>query len=439
MNSPIITPSGSFGSIQGSGSRYFQIRNSDDEKEQVEESENSFWGTSMNILNAAMGAGILLFPSQFADLGLVLGPVSLVLVAALMVCTLRIIGKAGHQLNTQNYQEVVKLVLGPTAGKLICVTMTAYILGCCISYLILITDQVTALVVCDWLNRTVVTIGAGVLALPMMMMPDITLLSYTSSFGVLAQFYIIVCVFYHCIDGIVETGVEPSPVLEASWGTSLGSAVALYTFSLQCHMVFIPAVSKLRNRTQARVDGAAVTGIFTCVMFYLIMGILGYLNYGSSVKPDIVAFNLPDTIDVQIARAALAVKSLMAYPLLHFVARMCIADLLGYDMTSVSWRDPKFPRGVYVFVTLSFLVTSVITAISFSQIDILIDLSGAVFGVFQVYFWPALLYYHLIEPRNRTRGRAIVSSIIIVICFTVTAFQLYNTFKPKRKIISMKI
>jgi amino acid permease len=390
----------------------------------------------MNILNSAMGAGILLFPSQFADLGIILGPASLVLVAGVMVYTLRIIGRAGYQSNSRNYQEAVKTVLGPTAGKLMCVTMSAYILGTCVSYLILIADQVTAVFSYDWVSRTAVTIGAGLLALPMMMMPDITLLAYTSTFGVLAQFYIIICIFYHCIHGIVETGVEPSPFVEANWGPSLGSAVALYTFSLQCHMVFIPAVSKLRYKTQARVDGAAFIGIFTSVMFYLAMGILGYLNYGASVKPDIVAYNLPDTVDVQIARLALAVKSLMAYPLLHFIARMSIADLIGYDLTTLSWNDPDYPREVYRCLTLAFQVISVITAIFISQIDILIDLIGAIFGVFQVYFWPALLYYNLLKSEKRTLRRVrrtFVSLILIVMCFSVTAFQLYNTFKPNLK------
>jgi len=413
----------------------YQILVSSDEQVELQKTsstESSFFGASMNVVNAAMGSGVLVFPNEFANLGLSLGVGSLVIAAFLMISTLHIVGKAGYICKSPNYQDAVKALVGTFASKGICITMGFYILGTCTSYLILIADQVEAVFKYSWLTRTVIIILAGVLAFPIMLMPDITLLSYTSTFGVVAQCYMVGCVMYHCLRGIVEEGIEPSPIQQANWGTSLGTAFALYTFSLQCHMVFIPVVQKLRNQTPMRIDGVAVTGVFSCALLYAIVGILGYLNYGEDVNEDVLAFNLPDTVDVQVARIAIALKNLVSYPLLHFAARMCIANFLGYDLSHLQWKDSNYPRKIYVLITSMFLAISVFIATTVSHLDTLIDLNGAVLGVFQVYFWPALLYYYLSES-PRTLATKLVALTLIILCFAVTGFAVFNALERHSK------
>jgi len=391
--------------------------------------KSTFFGASMNIINAAMGAGILIFPRKFATLGLMLGTISLFIAALLMTATLHIIGKAGYLCSSASYQNAVTVLLGTAAGKGTSITIGFYILGTCTSYFILIADQIETVIEYSWLRRPFIIIGAAVLVFPIMLMPDITLLEYSSTFGVLAQCYMIGCVIYHCVDGIVNDGIKPSPIVQAHWGTCLGSAFALYTFSLQCHLIFIPVVKQLRNQTQARMDGVAITGLLSCALLHAVVGVLGYLNSGALVNPDILAFNLPNSIDVKIARIAIALKCLLSYPLLHFAARTCFADLLGYDL-SLGWRDPDYPRRIYVLLTLMFLGISVLIAIMVAHIDTLIDLNGALLGVFQVYFWPALMYFFYHKP-PRSCVTLLVALSFVIICFAVTGFAVYDSLHKR--------
>jgi len=388
--------------------------------------KTSFFGTTMNVVNGTMGAGVLLFPNQFARLGLAVGVSSLFIAAVLMVSTLHIIGKAGHISNATNFQKVVKTYVGKAAGKGTSLTITLYTLGTCTSYLILIADQIETLIKRQWLTKKVIILITAALLFPLIMMPNITWLSYTSTFGVAAQCYTVGCVWYHCVDGIVENGIKPSPIVYYEWTIIIGQGFALYTFALQCHHIFIPVVSKLKDRTQARVDGVAVTGICICTIFNIVTGVLGYLNFGDAVVADVLAFNLPNTVDVKIARIAIALKCLMAYPLLHFAARMSFADLLGYDIASLSWRDAHYPRKTYLILTMSFLSISVCIAVAVDFFDVIVDFNGAVFGVFQTYFWPAMLYYFMQKP-PRTLQRLLISSALVFICFTVTFFDIYCT------------
>jgi len=349
-----------------------------------------------------------------------------------MSLTLHIIGKAGHMTNSQTYQEAVKVLVGEAASKGVSLTMGIYILGTCTSLLIVIADQIETIFKHSWLTRTVIIIGAGILIFPLMLIQDIALLSYSSTFGVLAQIYMVVCVMYHCIDGIIEDGLEFSPIEKALWGRSLGSAFALYTFALQCHLIFIPVTRNLENKTQARMDGVAITGVFTCVFLYTVVGALGYLKYGAHVNPDILAYNLPNTIDVKIARLAIALKSVVAYPLLHFAARLCVADLVGFDLSLWKWQDSRYPKKFFITITVIFLCISIYIATKVSGIDKMIDLNGALLGVFQVYFWPALMFYFYHKP-PRPRVNKVISLILILICFGVTGFATYDSLTITRK------
>jgi len=94
-------------------------------------------------------------------------------------------------------------------------------------------------------------------------------------------------------------------------------------------------------------DGVAITGIFSCVLLYTVVGALGYLKYGTHVNSDILAYNLPNTMDVKIARLAIALKCVVAYPLLHFAARLCVADLIGFDLSLWKWQDSRYPKKVF--------------------------------------------------------------------------------------------
>jgi len=432
-----MAPFGSPGNIQGDESIDFYKPLTDDDEyrgslaskydtggTRCEESKVGFFGAVMNVTNAALGAGILLFPNEFSKLGIAVGLGSLLIAMVLMISTLRIIGKAGNITNAANYQEAVKALLGPVAGKGTSVTMTFYLLGTCTSYLVLIADQIETVITVSWLTRTVIILITGGIVFPLMLMPDITFLSYTSTFGVVSQFYLVAVVMYHSIDKVDAEG-PTKPLNMAAFDFNLGAAFALYTFSLQCHHVFIPVVSKLKNRTQARVDGVGALGLILCTILYGSLGVLGYLAYGSDVNADIIAFNLPDTVDVQVARVCLALKCIVSYPLLHFAGRMCFADLLGYDL-ACNWRSPKFPRKVYFTLTVVYLVVSVFIATTIQKIDLIVDLNGAVLGVFQVYFWPALL---LSKLGKRTCLRLLGVVGLIIVCFSVTGFDIAKTVK----------
>jgi len=424
-----LTPGGRvlIKSIQETEEEPYEIVKSDNEDMITPGSSSwttSFFGTVIQIINGTMGPSLLIFPHMFALLGLGLGLVSLLVTVSLMYYTLRILGRAAYQTDAPNYQEAVKAFAGSFAGKGTSLTMAFYCLGICSSYMVVIAEQVGTVICSSWVNEDVIIVIAGILLFPLMMMPDITFLTYTSTFGVVAQWYIVFVLWYHCIRGITTTGIDTGVVRVYSWGTSLGVGFALYTTALKSHHVFIPIVAKLQNRTQARIDMVLLTGLSICVFLFAATGVLGYLNFGSTVEADILAYNLPNDTDVKIARIALAIKCMMNYPLIHFAARMSFADCIGYDLCSLDWRDPEYPKMTYLFLTMFYLMVSMIIGLTIQHMDLLIELNGAVLGALQVYFWPAVLFFFM-QKYPRTLQRWFKSGGIIVFSFSVMFFGIY--------------
>jgi len=216
-----------------------------------EEGKSSLLEAAFNVSNAALGAGILMFPLLFSQMGLLLGLLSFIVAILLMSVTLHILAMAAAHSRKPNYQEVVAHIIAPWAGIAIDCTMGLYLFGCCASYFVVLADMMCA--VFPNLHRNWVITMAALLASPLMCMDDISKLAATSSFGVFVNFFVVLIL-------LVESGIY--------WGQNgtqcnmftsfdvraFGSAFSTYCFGLQCHLVFIPVYYSIRRNTVRRMD-----------------------------------------------------------------------------------------------------------------------------------------------------------------------------------------
>ena len=69
-------------------------------------SGGSFWGSVFNLLNAAIGAGVLALPSCVQSTGLVLGMIVASVLAALLYYSLHIIGKCNVLAQEPSYHRL---------------------------------------------------------------------------------------------------------------------------------------------------------------------------------------------------------------------------------------------------------------------------------------------------------------------------------------------
>ena len=101
----------------------------------------SVLSTAFNLINCAIGAGVLSVPYAVRSMGAVLGALSLCLVMAISVLTLNVLTRAARAYGASSYQELVRKSMGWFAAHVVSLTLIAYVFGSCVAYTIVCADS----------------------------------------------------------------------------------------------------------------------------------------------------------------------------------------------------------------------------------------------------------------------------------------------------------
>jgi sodium-coupled neutral amino acid transporter 7/8 len=185
---------GGKGSVQDEGGEGDELRVAE---VRLPQGNTSPWGAVFIVINAALGAGLLTFPSAFYSAGGVL-PALLVMAFLLVWIALGLIVLAhlAETLQASTYEEVVGRACGPVVKAVVDSCIIVYTFGTCIAFLVVIGDQLQDLssairvrgkVIAGewWIDRRLLMSLAALLLLPWLWMKRIGVLSYTSALGVL--------------------------------------------------------------------------------------------------------------------------------------------------------------------------------------------------------------------------------------------------------------
>mmetsp|Transcript_10579 Transcript_10579/g.26909 ORF Transcript_10579/g.26909 Transcript_10579/m.26909 type:complete len:479 (-) Transcript_10579:1-1437(-) len=363
--------------------------------------QSSFYGVVFNVANAALGSGVLLFPQLLARNGWVVGVLAMFTAAAIMGATLHILSVAAIEMGQRTYQNALAAATHRSLGKAIDVTMSLYLVGSCSSYFVVVADQLQA-VGGDAISgrpwRVGIISAAALLQIPLVLQRDLSALALTSAFGVFTNLYVALDIAVESLFVVLANGIHPD-ITKVTWdGYALASAFGTFAFAFQCHHFFIPVAFTLRRRSLKRLDGVVAVAYTLCCVAYLGCGLAAYMAYGPEVHSDVLAKDVPSNFGSSAARVCLALKSMVAYPLLHFPARLCLSDLLctGDILRPQRWRWFYGLTGVFLLATWT-------VALVVPDLGYLVGLTASGLGVFQVFIWPGAMLAGL---RGCSRSRA---------------------------------
>lgn len=278
---------------------------------------------------------MLAFPSAFRETGIVGGIVLTLLFAGVMGWTLHILGMASNVAQTDSYQSVIRQLLGPFAGFLVSVSMSIYLFGSCIAYLDIIADQVASVAIASGMGGTVLASRPAIIAVvvvvvlvPLCLLPKIEALNYASAIAVMSIVYLEGDVVAHSISHLNSPSAVEVPVSLFNVSVGLAKALPILAFALQCHLVYVPVYHSMENQSLRTMDLVSVVCYALCLCLYIPTGIMGYLQFGARTCSDIVSQNLPSVPDTDVARGSIALTALLSFPLLHFVARTTLNDVI---------------------------------------------------------------------------------------------------------------
>ena len=252
----------------------------------------SVLSTAFNLINCAIGAGVLGVPFAVRSMGAVLGALSLCLVMAISVLTLNVLTRAARAYGASSYQELVRKSMGWFAAHVVSLTLIAYVFGSCVAYTIVCADSfgefnkrafgsgsIAA-------NRSVIVLFTSTcVMLPLSLLRSMERMAFASSFSVLALLYtavVVVAKGFNAVralffDVFVATmrhrssgGGGPDHDFLASkdvddgssgnrtrdvraWVLDPGTVLALpvLVFAFQCHVQVVSIFAELRDPSRA--------------------------------------------------------------------------------------------------------------------------------------------------------------------------------------------
>ncbi|WVF66405.1 hypothetical protein IAT40_001145 [Kwoniella sp. CBS 6097] len=289
----------------------------------------------INLTNTAVGAGALAFPSAFASMGLIPGIISCAASASTTIFGLYLLSRCAAMVGTRpgdegkkaSFNELAKLTFGKGwATKLFDLAIAIKCFGVSVSYLIIcktllpqvsytiskvlhhpLADDSLLLASHFWLFVCMIVI------VPLSFLKTLDALKFTSQIALLTVVYLVfVVVGWFFIKGASPTRGE---VELARFGKNTLSSFPVQVFAYTCAQNLFPIFNELQNRTQKRLNIVIGASMGSACVVYEILGIIGYLTFGSKVGSNIIAMYPPTSMIIAIGRFGIVLLVGLSYPL----------------------------------------------------------------------------------------------------------------------------
>ena len=366
--------------------------------------KTSWIGTYGFLTKSMLGAGMLQLASVCAAYGSVLGIILCVFAALMTIVALFFNAQLArdHPGKVISFYTVSKHI-SPAACWIIDIACILDCFGASISYIqtVGIMMAPTLLMLTDWdipndtliLYIKIITVAA---LAPFCFLRGISHASVLSYIG-------IACITYVCIMPFIYVGDGPIDVVTPLWPNSfMGSMrkLPVYFFAFSCMQNLFTVVNEIENFTVRRVQTVCASAVSTGLILYLVVMLVPFITFGSTVKDVFLESYIPYRLPVQLAYILTALQVSIGYVLVIHPTRQSILSLWYRETEPGEAHERKLRMiitGVLVAATMGIsLLTN-----SISTVTELTGLFGANTYCFTA---PSYMFYKRYHPKNFKDG-----------------------------------
>ncbi|XP_044310224.1 proton-coupled amino acid transporter 1-like [Varanus komodoensis] len=355
--------------------------------------------TLIHLLKGNIGTGMLGLPLAIRNAGIVMGPVSLVVIGIIAVHCMDILVKCAHHFCNKHqkpfldYGDAVKhgLEASPSAwlrdhslwGRyLVGFFLILTQLGFCCVYFVFLADNLKQVI--SAANGTTNDCSANETAImaPTMssqlyilsLLPFVVLLVFIQNLKILSIFSMLANILMLCslimiFQYIVRDIPDPSHLpMVAPWKTFplfFGTAI----FAFEGIGVVLPLENKMKNPQHFPIILYVGMGIVS--ILYLSLGALGYLRFGAKIQPSIT-LNLPNCWLYQSVKLLYSIGIFFTYALQFYVPAEIIIPM------ATSRVSERWAFWVNLLLRVLLVGLTCVLAILIPRLDIVISLVGSV-------------------------------------------------------------
>lgn len=381
---PLFKGDGSVADLEKAGS---------EEKEAHQPTTNC--ETMMHLLKGNIGTGVLAMPSAFANAGIAVGSVGVILMGIICVHCMHVIVKCNHILSKKlgcsslDFAGVAEnaFKLGPqryrrfsnVARTAVNVFLLLTQFGFCCVYFVFVAASIQEVLKGVGMSGTAVNIYVCLAAtLPFMILYNfirsLQMLAIASTIANVLQITGMALIFYNLLQDMPDISERPA---SASWSQlPLYFGTAIYAF--EGIGLVLPLENEMKTpQAFAGPTGVLNTGMMIVVCLYTAMGFFGYLKYGNEVRGSIT-LNFPPSPLNEVLRVAFTIAIFLSYALQMYVPIQItwpsIANKL--DLAGGKYSEGTVLAMEYGLRTGYVLITFALAAL-IPQLDLFISLVGA--------------------------------------------------------------
>eukprot|EP00397_Hematodinium_sp_SG-2012_P009900 GEMP01009999.1.p1 GENE.GEMP01009999.1~~GEMP01009999.1.p1 ORF type:complete len:486 (+),score=77.57 GEMP01009999.1:115-1572(+) len=332
------------------------------EVKKSEEKGAGILGGSFNLSNAALGAGILTFPDQFARLTIGAGTVLQILFIALVIFGLIVHGQTAKLTVSDSLPMAARRLFGKNVERVAIVLLIVYCWFTTLAYLVAIGSSLESFgealrgkMASDaadapwyWDRRFTTSVLSIVFVYPLSLLRNMSALSWSSSIAIMSVCYITIFVLVSAIvynDDVgdrddtagvcdpMEWRAIPTPTF---WG--IVPAISSMLFGYQCHLSSYCNYGSLTTKAKSAYPYITLIGSLVCFFTYTTVGISGAYLFGGCTHTWVLNNYAVNDTAANVARALIAVAVAFSYPILAFTGRREILRLFDTLSAARNWE-----------------------------------------------------------------------------------------------------
>jgi len=294
-----------------------------------------------------------------------------------------------------------------------------------------------------------------VFLIPLAFLRRIDSLRHTSYVALFAVAYLLVIVIYCYFWPLA--GIPPSGEVHLIHFTpTFVSTFPIQVFAFTCAQNIFPLYNEVKTNSQKRMNIIIGSSIGSAIVTYEIIGIFGYLTFGSKVGANIIGMYPSTSLFIACGQLAIVVLVLFSYPLQVHPCRNCLDKVFHWGhvqatapvktdddeeendeeiMVAVN-RDAEMTTFKHTMLTSAIVTGGFTIAYLVDDLQMVLSFVGSTGSTTISFILPGLLYWKLTRDdpsKSRTLNRAALGLAIyggLILVFSL-GFNLYQVTRGK--------
>ncbi|XP_047545567.1 proton-coupled amino acid transporter-like protein pathetic [Vanessa atalanta] len=354
------------------------------------EHPNSTIGSLVHLLKSSLGSGILAMPAAFKNAGLAVGAFGTLIVGFICTHCVYVLVKTSQEVCVEAKKPSMGFAetcgaafeFGPKrlrpwanfARTFIDYTLTCTYLAALCVYVVFIAENFKE--VLDEYNpdyKLSVEVYCALTLVPLVLICQIRNLKWLVPFSALANVFLVICfaiTMYYIFTDLPNPAERKMVASVTQWPLFMSTVI----FAMEGIGVVMPVENEMAKPQQfLGCPGVLNVAMTIVISLYGIVGFFGYIKFGESVRGS-VTLNLPqDEILAQSAKILMALSILFTYSLQFYVPMEMIWRQI-HDKIAV-----KYHEITQISIRTTAVIGSVALAAAFPDLELFINLSGAIF------------------------------------------------------------